>query len=79
MKSRYTLCSSGNLQPNPKVLCVMVRDTIQDVGQTFIVPDALDECCERELLIEIINDMRQHEPRKTHIYLASRSFPDVEE
>lgn len=65
--------------PIPRRCALCYEILSQDVGQTVIKLDTLDECCERELLIEIINDIRQHELQKTHICLTSQSFPYVEE
>ncbi|KAL8881935.1 MAG: hypothetical protein Q9198_000968 [Flavoplaca austrocitrina] len=79
MKRLYSFCSKGSSQPDLKALCVVLGEIIQDVGDSFIIIDALDECGERQRLFEVINDIRQHEHRKPHVLVTSRSLPDIEE
>ncbi|KAL8647369.1 MAG: hypothetical protein Q9226_006457 [Calogaya cf. arnoldii] len=79
LKSLYDLCSDGKSQPNLKSLCVKLAEIVENVDETFIVFDALDECGEREELFGIINQVRQYNPQKTHMLVTSRRLPDIEE
>ncbi|KAL8993437.1 MAG: hypothetical protein Q9169_006341 [Polycauliona sp. 2 TL-2023] len=79
VKSLYVLCSEGRSPPELTALCETLVEVIQELDETFIVLDALDECGEREELFEVVSHIRQIEPQKTHMLLASRRLPDIEE
>lgn len=79
VKNLYTSCGNGKSQPNFKSLCATFKQIIEELTETFIILDALDECGEREELFDIINQIRQHNPQRTHMLLTSRLLPEIEE
>lgn len=52
---------------------------IQESGETYIILDALDECKDREELLEGVRAIAGWELKKLHILVTSRREKDIEE
>ncbi len=80
LDSLYSDCANGTQQPNlDQLLSVSQRvlDGIND-GDTFYIIDALDECKEREELLELLNRIHEQKHPKLHILVTSRQELDIE-
>ncbi|KAL8669025.1 MAG: hypothetical protein Q9168_006366 [Polycauliona sp. 1 TL-2023] len=75
----YASCSDGRSRPELTALCKTLGEVVQELNETFILLDALDECGEMEELFEIISHIRSIGLQKSHMLLTSRRLPDIEE
>jgi hypothetical protein len=69
----------GQEQPSQKKLLGTLRETLEGSGEVYLVIDALDECKERERLLQILSTMRGWNLRHLHILFTSRKEVDMEE
>ena len=82
IKKSHARCSHGSQRPSLGELKELFSLVTQDLEETFIVLDALDECPktgERELLLEALSDMLGESSGNVHLLLTSRREPDIEE
>ncbi|KAL8765077.1 MAG: hypothetical protein Q9209_007738 [Squamulea sp. 1 TL-2023] len=77
LKTLRTSCSDASSHLDR--LTIALVETIQDLHDTFIVIDALDESGEREQLFEIIKQIQECGSTGSHMLLTSRNIPDIEE
>ena len=65
--------------PDTKSLLDMLRTFVQEVDQTFLVIDGLDECEECEELMALIRLMYGWGLDQLHILISSRELPEIKE
>lgn len=68
-----------NQQPSTKELLAVLRQTILEFEETFIIVDALDECAKRKELLGMIKEIAGWKTGNLHTLVTSRREPDIEE
>jgi hypothetical protein len=74
----YSSCESGQRQPSILALMDALQSTIQDLPQIYIVLDALDECDQREELMEMFETIVGWKVPNLHLLVTSRKERDIE-
>jgi NACHT domain len=75
----YSRCQEGQQQPTTDALILTLQHMLVDFDQTFIILDALDECKEREELLELLEKFVDWKLNGSHILATSRREKDIEE
>jgi hypothetical protein len=75
----FSSCMSGQRQPETSALLTTLRELIQEFDETYIVLDALDECKNRQDLLENMEKIARWKLRKLHILATSRRETDIRE
>jgi len=70
---------NGERQPTSDALLLTLQHMIREFGETYIILDALDECKDREELLEGVRAVVGWELKKLHILVTSRREKDIEE
>ncbi|KKA19770.1 Uncharacterized protein T310_6236 [Rasamsonia emersonii CBS 393.64] len=81
LNSLFSSCEDGRRQPTTESLNISLRQMIQQVGEVWIVLDALDECNTRketEALLLWIKCILDSELRNVHLIVTSRPEQDIE-
>ena len=78
VKSLFSLCNEGKQQPGMHGLCELLRELFDNITETFIILDALDESGERQILLEVIRQIQESKSQRLHLLLTSRSIPDIQ-
>jgi hypothetical protein len=68
----FSSCESGQQQPSNHALMDALQSMIQDLPQSYIVLDALDECTQRAELMEMIETMVGWKVPNLHLLVTSR-------
>ncbi|KAI0577124.1 Ankyrin repeat protein [Pyrenophora tritici-repentis] len=74
----YTSHGNGATQPSLDALLDMLRATIEQLPQVYVVLDALDECSQRDDLMEIIETVTRWDLQNMHLIITSRRERDIE-
>jgi hypothetical protein len=74
----FSSCDSGQRQPSIHALMNALQSMIQDLPQTYIVLDALDECAQRAELMEMFETMVGWKVPNLHLLATSRRERDIE-
>jgi hypothetical protein len=77
----YTLflsCGNGMQRPSLDQLLAVLHQSIMGLSQTYFVLDALDECTNRELLMEILEAIAVWRLKGLHFLVTSRREHDIE-
>jgi hypothetical protein len=74
----FSSCESGQRQPLNYALMNALQSMIQDLPQSYIVLDALDECTQRAELIEMFETMVGWKVPNLHLLVTSRRERDIE-
>ncbi|KAF7979104.1 hypothetical protein HWV62_43632 [Athelia sp. TMB] len=69
----------GHRQPSTVSLQLALQQIIEEFEHVYIILDALDECVDRESLLDWICDLEQQKSGKLHMMLTSRKEPDIKE
>jgi hypothetical protein len=64
--------------PSVDTLLATMRQVIQELPETYIVVDALDECSDRPELLDVIEKMAGWRQEKLHILVTSRKESNIE-
>lgn len=76
-----TLYSQDKAQKPPpqdiRALVRILKSILAGQRQVYIITDALDECTEREDLLEVLSEITNMEPGKLHILVTSRQERDI--
>jgi adenylylsulfate kinase-like enzyme len=75
----FSSCMNGERQPTSDTLLTTLQQMIQEFDEIFVILDALDECKERQELLEDINKIARWKIGKSHILATSRREKDIEE
>ncbi|KAJ6555614.1 ankyrin repeat-containing domain protein [Mycena vulgaris] len=65
--------SNGQTLPTYQNLMDVLHELLQEIGHTYIVPDALDECNEPDLIIQLISKLRDQTDSPLHLLFTSQS------
>ncbi|KAE9378647.1 hypothetical protein N431DRAFT_396440 [Stipitochalara longipes BDJ] len=74
----YKECSQSH-KPGVHALLGVLRESISNFDNTFIVLDALDEATNREELLPILEKISRWELKQLHLLITSRREPDIEQ
>jgi osmotically-inducible protein OsmY len=73
----FTRCQNGEQQPTTDALADTLREILGSFQQAFVILDALDECMEREELLELIETILAWKIENLHILATSRNEKDI--
>ncbi|KAI0161909.1 ankyrin repeat-containing domain protein [Hypoxylon sp. FL1284] len=83
-RSRYTRSDSlgeshrdGMAQPSSSDLINILRGISEELGDTILVIDALDECIDQDLLLEHLDAMLSWNAKGLRIFMSSRNTPAI--
>jgi hypothetical protein len=74
----FSSCENGHRQASLDSLLEVMRYTMQEFPQSYIVLDALDECSHRAKLMTIIERMAGWKLDESHLLVTSRKERDIE-
>ena len=75
----YSRCQSSRYRPDSDDLTATLQCIVQEFRRAYIVVDALDECTERESLLELIEKMVDWNSNTLHILVTSRKEREIED
>ena len=78
MKTLYGSCKDGTQQPTIKVLTETLHLVAQEFQQTFVILDGLDECNDRQDLLQTIERIHEWKLESLHLFVVSRKEMDIE-
>ena len=79
VESLYSECNDGRVTASELRLRETLVLVLQDVPPLFVVVDALDECVERNEMIDLLSRLKASGSANTHILVSSRQEPDIKE
>ena len=79
LEALHSSCMNGGRQPIPDMLLATLHQMMKSFEDTFIILDALDECSERQELLEDIEEFKHWTDVNLHILSTSRREKDIEE
>lgn len=74
----FSSCENGQRQPPLDSLLEVLRHTIQEFPQSYILLDALDECTDRAELTAILERMAGWKLDESHLLVTSRKEHDIQ-
>lgn len=78
LESLFSSCDNGERQPSSDDLMQTLKGLIKDFHKTFIILDALDECSDRQQLLDAIDEIQTWRLSGLHLLLTSRSLTEIE-
>ena len=75
----YNAYSRGRTKPTLQASKSAIRQLLDTAGSVYLVIDALDECDEREPLLEFLEEVRSWNQQNFHLMMTSRREPDIED
>ena len=79
LKLLFSFCNNGQRQPDTTDLLIVLKDILKGFNKAYVVLDALDECSDRQQLLEGIEEIQRWELPQLHMLLTSRQLPDIQE
>lgn len=79
LEALHSSCMNGERQPTPSMLLATLHQMMESFEETFIILDALDECSDRQELLEDIEEFNHWTDVNLHILSTSRREKDIEE
>ena len=79
LTSLYSSCQNGMQQPTMDSLLSALRQTVEASGETFVILDALDECENRDELLDSFSNIGTWKINNLHLLVISRKEPDIDE
>ena len=70
--------SNGMVQPTNEQLLEMINGTAEELGQTYIILDALDEATDRDEMLTAVREMLSWDIKGFHLYVSSREDQDLD-
>jgi hypothetical protein len=77
LEALYAVNQNGQRQPSYEGLVETLKAVLGLSLKTYVIIDALDECADREELLELVQEM--NELRTVQILVTSRKEKDIEE
>ena len=77
LQSAYTRSRSGQEQPTVGDMKAILRQILQNFSRVYILLDALDECTDREDLLEFIEALMGWNINNFHLLATSRKENDI--
>lgn len=79
LQNLYNICDAGKQQPGKKSLIETMMSISASSSRIYLIVDALDECSERESILEIINLFLGHDFKSMNVLVTSRMERDIVE
>ena len=79
LEALYFQIQDGSRQTTVEALVSTLRDIMQTFQHTYIVLDALDECSEREDLLNLIEEIIDWKIETLHLLATSRKEQDIDD
>ncbi|KAA6409051.1 MAG: vegetative incompatibility het-e-1 [Lasallia pustulata] len=79
LEALFASCNNGGRQPDVEGLLTVLKEVVEGFDETYIVLDALDECSDREELLECIEEIQGWKLRQFHMLVTSRWLIDIKE
>lgn len=79
LSSLYSSCLNGRQQPTMESLIHALHQMIEAPGEMFIVLDALDECENRNELLDCISTICAWKSEDLHMLITSRKEKDIDD
>lgn len=73
----FSSCENGLQQPAISALMKTLKHIMEVPKDAYIIIDALDECADREELIQVIEEMNGWKFRNLHLLVTSRKERDI--
>ena len=77
LQSAYSRSQNGQKQPTIEDLTILLRQMLKIFKGTYILLDALDECTDREELLEFIEALMEWNIQDLHVLATSRKENDI--
>ncbi|KAF2734854.1 hypothetical protein EJ04DRAFT_563839 [Polyplosphaeria fusca] len=74
----FSSSESGQRQPSAHTLIEALRSMVQELPTIYIVLDALDECTQRDELMQLLEAMAGWQLQNLHLLVTSRRERDIE-
>ena len=72
----YSLCGSGYQQPSPDDLHNVLQMILGGFDSVYIILDALDECSERDKVLDWVQTVILHNKENYRLHLITTSRPE---
>ena len=79
LEALFSSCNNGGRQPDVERLLIVLKEVVEGFDEMYIVLDALDECSDREELLERIEEIQGWKLRQLHMLVTSRWLIDIKE
>ena len=79
LQQLYSRCQSSRHGPDSDDLTATLQCIVQEFQHAYIIIDALDECTERELLLELVEKVVDWKSSTLHILVISRQEREIED
>ena len=79
LEQLHARCQATEYHPDSDDLTATLQSIIQEFQHAYIVVDALDECTERESLLELIRKIVDWKSSTLHILMTSRKEREIED
>ena len=79
LEALFSFCNNGKQQPDVERLLVVLQEVVEGFSKTYIILDALDECSDREGLLDIVDQMHGWKLPQLHMLFTSRRLIDIED
>jgi Cdc6-like AAA superfamily ATPase len=78
LETLFSSCENKQRHPSLDDFLEVLQDIIQGFPRSYIILDALDECTNRDELMDILKSMVEWRLEKLHILVTSRQERDIE-
>lgn len=78
LEALYTSCDKGNRQPSIDALMSVLQHMVLEFPQPYLILDALDECAQRDELLDILEQIAGWQLDTMHVLMTSRKEQDIE-
>jgi hypothetical protein len=75
----FSSCNKGERQPDIGRLMTALKEIVEGFDETYIILDALDECSDRQELLDNVEEIQGWGLSQLHMLLTSRRLTDIEE
>lgn len=79
LQQLYSSCQGGQSQPREDAVLSLLKQIMADSDHTYIIIDALDECTDRDKLLEFIRGLVTDDGHKLHLLTTSRPEREIKE
>jgi hypothetical protein len=79
LEQLYQKCDNGQQQPAEEVIRSLLRDATAGTVNNYIVLDALDECTDREALLNFLHGLIASKQPSLRVLATSRREKDIED
>ncbi|KAI9819646.1 MAG: hypothetical protein M1826_001107 [Phylliscum demangeonii] len=78
LEKLYATHQQGEQPPTVDDLITILRCLVETFAQVYIIVDALDECSDRERLLDVVNQIVEWKLSSLHLLVTSRKEIDIE-